>query len=342
MNLVRAVESVDATLRALVTDLLADAPGHLGSADPLHRRYWERALLEPAQDILRRPGKEFRTRTLESAWILAGGTPGEHPAQLPLVVELLHVGSLVIDDIEDDSPTRRGEPALHRRYGVPVALNTGNWLYFLPLALLSRMGLSSDLTLALYKDISDAVVLCHQGQALDLAVRVSTVRQVEMMQLVSNSTRLKTGSLMRLATLLGARAAGGDAARVSAIARFGARLGVGLQMLDDWSGINADVRVHKGIEDVRHGRPTWPWVWLAQHCDEVTYASFAHDAGLVTIDLEAERLVRRMRERLRHFVPGVIHASLQSALDGLEDELGPHEAMQGLRDDVAQLETAYG
>ncbi len=62
----------------------------------------------------------------------------------------------------------------------------------------------------------------------------------------------------------------------------------------------------------------------------------------MTIDLEAERLVRRMRERLRHFVPGVIHASLQSALDGLEDELGPHEAMQGLRDDVAQLETAYG
>ncbi len=342
MNPVSAVRSTDAALRTLVSELLEAAPEHLGSGDPLHRRYWERALLDPASDILRRPGKEVRRRALECAWVLAGGTPGAYPDQLPLVVELLHVGSLVIDDIEDDSPMRRGEPALHRRFGVPVALNTGNWLYFMPLALLSRMGLTDALTLALYTDISDTVVLCHQGQALDLATNVSTVRQSEMLQLVSSTTRFKTGALMRLAMLLGARTAGATGERLTALARFGAELGVGLQMLDDWSGIHVESRLHKGIEDLRHGRPTWPWAWLAETSDEVTYAGFVHDASLVSIDWEAQRLIARMRERLQPSVPALIHARLQSALDELEDALGQQEAMGELRRQVTELETAYG
>src|SRR5688572_14795181 len=48
------------------------------------------------------------------------------------VVELIHTGSLVVDDIEDGSSTRRGRPALHVRYGLPLELNAGNWLYFWP------------------------------------------------------------------------------------------------------------------------------------------------------------------------------------------------------------------
>ena len=342
MSRAGAVRSSDDTLRALVSDLLDSAAGTFDDVDPLHAHYWERALLDPANDILRRPGKEFRTRTLTSSWLLAGGAAQDLPEQLALAVELLHVGSLVIDDIEDDSPMRRGEPALHRRFGVPVALNTGNWLYFLPLALLSRMGLPDKVTLSMYADISDAIVLCHQGQALDLTMQISHVRQAEVPQLVAHATQLKTGSLMRLAALLGARAAGADEQTLHCLARFGAELGVGLQMLDDWSGIRNVKRLHKGVEDVRHGRPTWPWAWLAQSCDDVTYANLVRGAHAESIDWEIERVIERMRARLQRSVPAIIHTRLAAALDRLERELGPREALDELRQQVEVLESAYG
>ena len=101
--------------------------------------YLDAALFDPARDILSRDGKGFRARLLGHSWTLAGGRPGEMPNLLPVSIELLHAGSLVIDDIEDDSATRRGQPALHHRYGLPVALNTGNWLYFASMSCLSRL-----------------------------------------------------------------------------------------------------------------------------------------------------------------------------------------------------------
>jgi hypothetical protein len=54
------------------------------------------------------------------------------------VVEFIHAGSLVVEDIEDGSRIRRGRVALHVRYGMPVALNAGNWLYFWPFELLKK------------------------------------------------------------------------------------------------------------------------------------------------------------------------------------------------------------
>jgi geranylgeranyl pyrophosphate synthase len=342
MDRVAAVRPSDPTLRSLVADFLAEAPAELAIDDTLHSRFLDAALLDPAHDILRRRGKELRSRMFESCWILAGGAPGEHPEQLPLVVELLHTGSLVIDDIQDDSALRRGEPALHRRFGVPVALNTGNWLYFLPLALLSRMGLSDTLTLRLYADISDAVLLCHKGQALDLSTHVAAVRQSEMPQLVAQATQLKTGSLMRLAALLGARTAGAEGERLAALARFGAELGVGLQMLDDWSGLTVEARRRKGLEDIKLGRPTWPWAWLAESSDEVSYANLAQQARRLSIDWEAEGLLLELQSRLHDTAPETIHLRLQCALDSLSATLGPAAAMEGLAQQIADLERAFG
>ena len=46
--------------------------------------------------------------------------------------EFVHNGSLMIDDVEDQSLKRRGEPCTYLKYGVDVAVNTGNFLYFCP------------------------------------------------------------------------------------------------------------------------------------------------------------------------------------------------------------------
>ena len=82
-------------------------------------------------------------RLVELGWELAEA-PGTAPSDLAHMVELLHAGSMIVDDIEDGSQRRRGEPALHVLHGVPLALNTGNLLYFLPLGLLRRLRLGAN------------------------------------------------------------------------------------------------------------------------------------------------------------------------------------------------------
>ena len=54
------------------------------------------------------------------------------------ITELSHNGTLIIDDIEDDSVLRRGKPCIHHIYGTDVAMNAGNALYFLSLLPLLR------------------------------------------------------------------------------------------------------------------------------------------------------------------------------------------------------------
>jgi geranylgeranyl pyrophosphate synthase len=248
-------------------------PGVLPCGLVVPPRLLERALFEPLSKAARRPGKEFRARLTGLCWDLAGGV-GAVPRELGLIVEALHLGSLIVDDIEDESECRRGVPCLHQQVGLPLALNAGNWLYFWPGAVLARAGFEAPVELALRRAIDRAVLRCHYGQALDLSVRVGELRQREVVDVVFATTRLKTGSLMELAAELGATAARGDAESRLVLAELGAELGVALQMLDDLTGICVVRRRDQGKEDLVLGRPTWVWAWLAARCDHLSYLRF--------------------------------------------------------------------
>jgi geranylgeranyl pyrophosphate synthase len=301
---------------------------------------WNAALLDPTRSILSRSGKGVRARLVERAWHLAGGAPEGPPELLPVAIEFLHVGSLVIDDIQDDSRLRRGSPALHREYGVPIALNTGNWLYFLATSVFSHLPVSPDLRLGMFEDTSLALLRCHQGQALDLSVRVTEIARADVPALVASVTKLKTGALMRLSATLGARAAGAGPEIVESIGALGEHLGIGLQMLDDWSSIAVEDRREKGIEDIQLARPIWPWAWLAQGADEVAYARTIRHAP-DTIDWEADLVLERLRTLLQPMAPGRIRTQLDRARAQLPDSC-PADAVEALREDIDTLERAYG
>ncbi|MCG8416844.1 MAG: polyprenyl synthetase family protein [Proteobacteria bacterium] len=231
----------------------------------------EQALLAPVREFLGRPSKGFRGRLVRHAWALAGGEPGQLPAELPLAVEVLHAGSLIVDDIQDQSETRRGRPALHHLYGTPLALNTGNWLYFWSLQLMTR-GLPDRVATTVQRRAVSTMLYCHQGQALDLSTRVCDLDRADVAETVAMATGLKTGALMEFAAWLGAVACQAPLEQCEALARAGYQLGVGLQMLDDLGGLVAPSRRQKGLEDVRLARLTWPWAWLAEYTETGTFS----------------------------------------------------------------------
>ena len=111
-------------------------------------------------------------------------------------------------------------------------------------------------------------------------------------------TRLKTGSLVELAGALGAAAAGGPDHVVQHLGDFGRDVGIGLQMLDDLAGLVDDGRRHKGDEDLRLARVTWPWAWLASDCTPDDFAGAVAQLRAVAHGASASELRAWMRARL--------------------------------------------
>ncbi|HYP74915.1 MAG TPA: polyprenyl synthetase family protein [Polyangiaceae bacterium] len=313
----------------------------LGSEHRVPAHLWDAALVGPLLDFLGRPGKEFRARLVVMAWQLSGRNQSP-PAELPLIVEALHCGSLIVDDIEDQSNERRGAPALHCRYGLPRALNAGNFLYFWALELLSRLNLPPITELALHRAFSRTLLACHQGQALDLSVDVTRLEQREVLPTVSAVTQLKTGKLCELAALMGALTAGAPQSRARAIADFAQELGVGLQMLDDLGGITSERRAHKGHEDLRHARPTWPWAWAAETMAPHAFEELQKLGRAVAAGSEhPEYLAEQLRAALGGRGRVEAHNRLTTALARLSDSVPEPRALVELEHELARLEKSY-
>ncbi|HVJ81426.1 MAG TPA: polyprenyl synthetase family protein [Planctomycetia bacterium] len=304
-------------------------------------RIWARAVVGPLREFLRRPGKGFRGAIVRGAW--RSTRPGtEPPPALPAIVELIHAGSLVVDDIQDDSSHRRGRPSLHRLIGAPLAMNCGSSLFFWPFELVGELDLPPERELALVRRLTRAMLRCHHGQALDLEARIDELSAEETPAVVAAAAELKTGALLELAAALGAFAAGADEALVGAWERFGCRLGVGLQMLNDLANLHGCSEPAKRHEDLRCGRPTWPWAWLAEIA---TPSDFAVMQAWQRDALVGSRSPSALAERLRRKVEShgriVARAYLATAVADLADELGDSPALAEIGAEISRLEAAY-
>ncbi len=218
-----------------------------------------RSLLDPVDRFAARRGKRIRFGLMQTSYQLAGGT--SFPAALGEAVEWLHAGSLVIDDIQDDSSERRGRPTMHRHLGVPLAINAGNWMYFRALECLTDAPLPPLTRSALVEAMVTAGRNCHEGQALDLAVTVDQTPPEHWPEIVQRISELKTGTLVELAATTGAIAARGPAGLIRSLAQFGMGIGTALQMRNDLDELAA---VADRDDDLRGRRLTWPWAWAVQ------------------------------------------------------------------------------
>jgi geranylgeranyl pyrophosphate synthase len=242
-------------------------PSPLGFAAHTHRSVqtrhgWSKAL-QLAPDLYPGVGgKRFRAALLGWAYHLAGGS-GDAPEAVIDAVEMLHAGSLVIDDFEDDSLTRRGQPALHRVIGAGRAVNAGNWMYFRALELAGGVYGPGARSAALLGRFIEVARQCHEGQALDLSTRVDEVTPRQAQATAVAISRWKTGRLVSLAAWCGAHAAAGDSQILRAVSAFGCRVGICLQMRNDLDELMALANGGERADDLRNRRVTWPWAWAA-------------------------------------------------------------------------------
>lgn len=306
------------------------------------------ALLDPLSEFLDRPSKNIRAVLVDAGadcWTDDRTTQkGNVRGTLAAILELLHAGSLIVDDIQDQSETRRGKPSLHLLHGLAKSLNAGNWLYFWSLKQIQSLPLAEDRKHLLHQLFLEALLEGHIGQAFDVGMRVCDVAREEVPALCQSAMILKTGSLTCLALRAGAASAGADAQFLQWLKPLGRDLGLTLQMLDDIKNIKparlaqADA---KALEDFRNARPGFVWWIAAEHPDPKAFVQLCQLTANPNLADELNRWMNRyqihqlararvnacksdLRAKLNcvlhsHPAPDAVGAVFQNVIDRLED-----------------------
>jgi geranylgeranyl pyrophosphate synthase len=227
------------------------------------------ALLKPIWDLLDRGGKQWRPMLL---CLITEVLNGNEELVMPMAAlcELAHNGTLMVDDVEDDSKLRRGKPCIHLIYGVDLAVNAGNALYFFPLLIFKdyqdNKKVSDSTLIRCYQLYTQELLNLHLGQGLDIYWHQGKKNPnvEEYLQMCA----YKTGVLARLSARLGALLAGADEKFIYAIGIFSEAIGVAFQIQDDLlniSGAEFAKKIDQAGEDVHEGKRSLMVIHSLQH-----------------------------------------------------------------------------
>ncbi|KAL8992648.1 MAG: hypothetical protein Q9169_006937 [Polycauliona sp. 2 TL-2023] len=153
------------------------------------------SITRPYDYLASQPGKDIRKQLLSACniWLHVDKTA---LATIARSISMLHNASLMIDDIQDDSHLRRGQPSAHTVHGIAQTINSANHAYFLAQQELLALREASTLV----NIFNEEMVNLHRGQGMDIYWRetMTTPTEDDYLKMISN----KTGGLFRLAIRL--------------------------------------------------------------------------------------------------------------------------------------------
>ncbi|MEO8392604.1 MAG: polyprenyl synthetase family protein [Chloroflexota bacterium] len=222
-------------------------------------------VIKPLREIIDRGGKTWRSYALIACCELVGGNASKIADWLA-VPELLHVGSLIVDDVQDKSPIRRGGPAAHVLYGEPLAINAGSAAYFIGQIYMSSAHLTPEQRLRIYDIYFATLRATHAGQAFDIdgvagemaeAIEGGDGSRIERRVLATH--RLKSAIPARSLAMIGAIIGNGTEPQINALANYFEALGLAFQIVDDVLNLRGFRNNLKSRgEDIREGKITMP------------------------------------------------------------------------------------
>jgi geranylgeranyl diphosphate synthase type I len=220
-----------------------------------------KGIAEPIWEILDRGGKRWRP-ALFLLICEALGENSEDCLDFAIIPEVVHNGTLIIDDIEDSSELRRGKPCTYKIYGVDIAVNAGNAMYYLPLLpLMEKKAQFADITLRnIYEVYVQEMINLSLGQAMDITwhkgiATADNLNEEDYLQMCA----YKTGTLARMAAKISAVLAGARKELVEKLGRFAESIGVAFQMQDDVLDLTGKEFARKkgGVgQDITEGKRT--------------------------------------------------------------------------------------
>ena len=231
-------------------------------------------------------GKRLRPILCLAATEASGGKI-RNALPLACALECIHTYSLVHDDLPsmDNDDFRRGRPTCHKVFGDGIAILAGDALLTIAFEIVSSAKPTSRYdTSSLLREI--AVAAGSQrliaGQVADLEAEGKNVKRDQLQFIHQN----KTAAILKTSVRLGAMSANADAKKLSAVTRFGQRLGLAFQIIDDILDLTqtSEILGKSAGKDVAAKKATYPAV-----------------IGLDKSRAEARRLTRQAHNALSVF-----------------------------------------
>lgn len=215
--------------------------------------------------------------------------------QTAISIETFHKASLVHDDIEDNDTYRYGEPTVHQRYGIPTAINVGDYLIGLGYRLISRgaTAMGPQTAADILDCLADAHLRLSEGQGAELLWRDARDKRLSPLDAMKIYA-LKTAPAFEAALYCGTRLAGDATAYVQPIKHLARNLGVAFQIINDLKDWRQDPsnKLATGT-DVLGGRPTLLWALALEALPPGDQQQLLSQA--TSTELPAEERVERVR-----------------------------------------------
>ncbi|KAJ9306175.1 hypothetical protein DTO217A2_4291 [Paecilomyces variotii] len=293
----------------------------------------DNVVLEPYRYLTSLPSKGFRDQAIDSlnTWLKV---PSASARTIKSIIKMLHSASLMLDDIEDGSPLRRGKPSTHSIYGTAQTINSATYQYT------EATGLAAELSNpACLRIFVEEVQQLYVGQSYDLywTHNILCPSMSEYLKMVD----MKTGSLFRLLTrLMVAESPVSKNMSVSddALNQLSCLIGRFFQIRDDYQNLaSADYAKQKGFaEDLDEGKFSFTLIYSLQAVE--SEPRFAGDAMQLRAFLMKRRLDGKLSNEAKREVLAIMKKtkSLEYTLSVLR------ELHDELQKEVGRLEDKFG
>lgn len=277
------------------------------------------------------PSKGIRDQAIDALnkWL---AVPARSTARIKSIIQMLHGASLMLDDMQDGSPLRRGQPSTHSIYGMAQTINSATYQYIQATTVASQLCNPACLRISL-----DEMQQLHVGQSYDLhwmeTTRCPSVP--EYLRMVDK----KTGGMFCLLTrLMLAESPTRTHITEADLSRFSCLIGRFFQIRDDYQNLtSADYAQQKGFaEDLDKGKYSFTLI----HCIQTlaSHGTFAPDA----MHLNALLMKRRVEGKLSIEMKREIFA-LMNKTKSLDRTLSLLRRLFGeLEREVGILEESFG
>ena len=212
------------------------------------------------QHVVQGGGKRLRPILLLLS-AKACGYKGEDSHTLAAVVELIHVASLVHDDVLDEAPRRRGRETLHSKWGNKVAVLVGDYLHARVLSMLVDRH-AEDPAMAILARTTQAMCegeVIHAYKSGDFDISTDDYLKI---------INLKTGELITASCAMGAIIGTREENVIKGVTEYGKAVGAAFQIVDDLLDFEADEEKlgKEPFNDLREGKLTFPLIHLRGVC----------------------------------------------------------------------------
>lgn len=250
-------------------------------------------------------GKKLRPLFLLSSARISGYKGDEH-LRLAAIVELIHMSSLLHDDVVDGAQIRRGKSAANSIWGNQIVILVGDFLY--SNALKSAVSFKNQ---EIMESLSGATTAMTEGEILQLQKTADIdITEEEYLRIISAKTGELISASCRIGAILGAR----TNAEKKALAGFGLKAGAAFQMADDILDYMADENElgKKLGKDFEESKITLPLIYLFESADENERKEIK-----AVIDVFSESSLNKVLTLFKKY--NVLDKSLQRAREMIEE-----------------------